>query len=281
MRKGAFREATERLKSHHEQLLAYFGDCFYAFDEALPPDQALYDWAWKLYDAALDLDSDKAQALTQLQIEYVRAHLEWIGHLESDPKGRDARYFGPEVPDRLEAIRDHLESLADPDLDRMLDAAGPALLYIMADDAFRRLPQMVRRLVRALDYLMPVGLPADASKYLQRVGRLWVAGFPLEAVVLARAGMEVALKDAWERHAHERGTTGSREELRKLDELIDALYQVGRLSLKGKEAAHSVRKVGNNILHERFGFNKAGRSVPEVLENLRIALQDLNRPTGS
>lgn len=94
-------------------------------------------------------------------------------------------------------------------------------------------------------------------KYVRRLTSCYVAGFFPECVVLARAVVERALKDTFERKRVPLPATTSGASAMK--RLIDEAYRHGWLGRAAQKAAHTVRLRGNKAVHED----------PELVEEVR------------
>jgi hypothetical protein len=104
------------------------------------------------------------------------------------------------------------------------------------------------RCVELMDLALRERPTSQVRKYLGRVGRAYIAGFGPECVILCRAVVEQALKDAFElRDIPPPATLSGRSPMK--DRLASAAL-LGLLSADAEKAAREVWIRGNKAIHE-------------------------------
>lgn len=138
-------------------------------------------------------------------------------------------------------------------------------------DLLQRIPEFVERIQR-LSSLTLASIPdPDSAAYLVEAANCYIVGYPLAAVALARAAMEVPLRKNAETIVGKQLAYAT-----DLKEVIDDYCaRRGRLlSAQGKERAHQVRRAANDILHQP---ERRGIDVVPILEAARTVILELSQ----
>jgi hypothetical protein len=150
---------------------------------------------------------------------------------------------------------------------QVFSAEGDACEYLL-DDYFSRhlvskIPEIIARVMRfdpILVYTLPAG-PVNA--YLREAVRCYVHGLHQGAVVLARAAMELGLRERVPYALQNRWT---------LDELVDASGRFKVLDGAHLQMATDVQHCGNEVLHQK---PCSPNNAYEALMKARAVLEQL------
>jgi hypothetical protein len=145
------------------------------------------------------------------------------------------------------------------------------LAFDLVDDNLTRLEHAPARCADLLQLVLGQHLDERTASYLSRAARLYILGFEPEAVVMSRAALDVALQERLT-DAVMASHTGKQRRRYALDERISAASRIGLFSSEQKEAAHRLRRAGNEAVHLAPAFLVEG--VPDALTGIRI-LADL------
>jgi hypothetical protein len=137
-------------------------------------------------------------------------------------------------------------------------------------------PKRTDRMEELLDVLVAAQLKGHSRRYLQKVARLFVHGFRLEAVVLARAAVEAALREAMSDDTVRKLLSLSLRSEITLAQRILLVERDKRMSSAGAAAARSIAKAANSVLHDEPSFPARDRSAKAYLELLRDVLTELH-----
>jgi hypothetical protein len=142
----------------------------------------------------------------------------------------------------------------------------------MFDDHYTRLllaniPKYVKR-TQQLSALVVKNIPSDEARlYVREAGRNYVFGHWLSSIALARAALEVALREC----ISAAGVTPGRE-------LQDLITRAGKMRLLDGPTQHFAREVqitGNAIIHAAPKSQPKGQKTFDTLANLRGVLRHL------
>ncbi|MES1254766.1 MAG: DUF4145 domain-containing protein [Acidobacteriota bacterium] len=123
---------------------------------------------------------------------------------------------------------------------------------VMLDQMYSRVllqevPNFVKR-TQALRALTLSGISnAEYFVYLREAAHCYISGLPQAAIALSRAAVENRLKGVCAKTIIGRSAVDDHD----LKALIDIAARHRILSKRGQELAHSVRKAGNDVLHDK------------------------------
>jgi hypothetical protein len=208
----------------------------------------------RMYEHDIDLDSALLGTIDGFRDERDQFWRE-------DEEGRRALRFADWLADLLHGASDQLlppdddwnpelwsstrEFVDDPDF---LPLVRERLQITIALKMAPRSAEMADRCLDATRALIVAKPGTRVLKYVRRLTSCYIAGFFPECVVLARAVVERALKDTFERTrkplpAVERGQSA-------LKALIDEAQRSGWLSEEAGAAADQIRHRGNKAVHD-------------------------------
>lgn len=166
-------------------------------------------------------------------------------------------------------------TLADPAVVRSLEALpsfDEEVVSSMFDDHYTRLflaniPKYVKR-TEKLATLVVRSIPLDEARlYVREAGRNYVFGHWLSSIALARAALEVALREC----IGAAGVTPDRE----LHALVDTAGRMKLLDGPTQAFARQVQKNGNDIIHATPKSEPKAQKTFDTLAKLRGVLLHL------
>jgi len=156
-------------------------------------------------------------------------------------------------------------------LERLGEQDEVALLFDQAieigviDDALERLDGATERCLDLARHILGNRPSRPVERYLKRLSRCYIAGFIPECIIICRAILENAVKDAFERKSIPLPATD--EGASSMKTRLDAARLLGLLSVEGHQAAVTVWVRGNKAVHHD----------PEATQDVAGTLELTNR----
>lgn len=185
--------------------------------------------------------------------------------------------------DELEWLRKHPvtqtpQRISDAVTSPYMSPLAELLQVRLARDGLIRLKGGIPRLNSLLDLLLDLSPNEFTRAYLTRVALLYLWGFDDAVIVYARSVLDAALRAHMSDEQVAAHVNLRRSGQPQLDERINALGVANALAPDAVEAAHNIRKAGNEVLHDAPIYTHV-QSPLDALRKLGLVLNAL--PRGS
>lgn len=157
------------------------------------------------------------------------------------------------------------------------DYARDGVFHAALKQALRDVPKRVDRVEEVLDLLVDARLSERSRRYVSKTAKLFIAGFRLEAVILARASLESALSEVVPDAVVRDTLQLPKKRFVGLAERIEASERIRRLDAEAAALARKIADAANTVLHEEPRFPEGDHSAKSYLGELRDVLVALDR----
>lgn len=187
--------------------------------------------------------------------------------------------------DELEWLRRHPvtrepQRISDAATSPYLSPLGELLQIRLARDGLIRMKGGIPRLKSLLDVLLDLNPNEFTRAYLSRVALLYLWGFDDPVIVYARSVLDAALKAQMSDEQVAEHIQLRRSGQPQLDERIKAFGEAKLLSPDAVEAAHDLRRAGNEVLHVGPSIYTHVQSSLDALRKLGLILNTLPHGSG-
>lgn len=150
----------------------------------------------------------------------------------------------------------------------------PYLSLLLSERAHTMTIQAAFRVAEILQFVIEQQPSAAVSAFLERLAKLYIWGFDSETYVLARSVLEAALKQRFPDESVRRAS-GSDRRYPDLSERITAAANLGIFTSAERRLATSLRRDGNDVIHEFPNLNLNFKSPLEAIDAVGRLLEKL------
>jgi hypothetical protein len=142
----------------------------------------------------------------------------------------------------------------------------------LANESVEKITKGAKRIFDLYKLVLDTHPSKPTQQFLARISRCYIWGFEPECVILCRAVLDTAFKDAVTFEVYDNYVKKNNKNSGALENRINAAYETGIINREISDKAHTVRIRGNKAVHEQPDATKDAwgtvRNTLAVLEAL-------------